>query len=297
MSGQDIKTEQDPKLTNVVLVDRSSLRSLNYRPTFSTYLKELWENRYFMVAYARSSAFGDGRGTFFGRLWMILNPAFQIAIYGLIFGVVLRTHRGIDNFVGFLTIGVVFFRFLIAGINGGSSLIQRNRNLIGSFQFPRATIPISSSIRAALDNLIPGLVAICAALLFQWNKGISWTIVLVPILFIMMHVWAAGAMMITARFTAFFPDGRNFLRLVTQGLFFISGVFFSLDRFSGSIALSTAMKINPLYQFLHAIRQCTLDGIVPSTLQWLYLSGWTLLVFVFGLVYFWGAEERYAHVK
>lgn len=282
---------------NINLVSLNGLKKVEKRPPFSRYVADLIEYRHFVKAHARSQAFGTGRGTFLGRLWMILDPLLQVMMYALIFGFILHVSRGIDNFIGFLAIGVTFFRFLSNGFNGGVGLIQRNRSLITSFNFPRVAIPIGSTLRSFLDNLIPGAVAVGVALLFQLDKPVQWTILLVPVFYVMIHVFAAGLTMITARISAFIPDTRSVVRVLVQALFFLSGVFFPLSRFGDGSLIHRIMELNPFYQFLEVIRLAVLDGLPPSLFQWGYLATWTILTFLIGFVFFWRKEGSYARIR
>ena len=282
---------------SVTLVDDTGLRPLQERPPLHHYLAQLWGRRHFILAHSRSSAFSSGRDTFLGRVWLIFDPLLQVAVYALIFGVVLKVSRGMDNFLGFLIIGVIFFHMLSAGLTSGSGLIQSSRAMISSFSFPKAVIPFSVNLKNAFDNLIPAVLAVGLALLFQLDKPVSWTLVLVPVFYVLIYIFTTGLTMITARLTAVIPDTTALIRVVTQGLFFVSGVFFSLDRFADSSILQEIMKLNPYYQFLTAIRLCVLDGEVPPLSLWGSLIGWSLGVFIVGLVYFWRAEGRYARIK
>lgn len=92
------------------VVVRNGLRPLNPRPRFSEYLGQLWERRYFIVAEARSKALRSTRDYRLWKLWLVANPILDVAFYGFLFGVLFRTSRGIDNFVGYLFLG--FFAFL-----------------------------------------------------------------------------------------------------------------------------------------------------------------------------------------
>ncbi|WP_342318177.1 ABC transporter permease [Corynebacterium mayonis] len=282
---------------SVVFVDRRGLESVNQRQPLGAYVRSLWVNRHFILLQARSSAFTEGQGNFLGKLWLILDPVFQILIYTVVFGLILNTNRGIENFLGFLTLGVVYFRFLSKGITNGSGLVQKNRGVIDSFHFPRASVPIGTSVRAFFENSIPALVAVVGAFIFQGGHGFSWALTALPVLFVLMHVWGAGATMIVARLTAFLPDAKNFIRVFVQGLFFISGIFFSIDRFNSHPLLADIMTLNPLYQFLSSVRAPVLDGLFPSPWQWVYLTCWSVGIFVIGLIYFWQAEGAYSRVR
>lgn len=285
------------KAERILLVEDKNLQKLEQRPSLAIYLRQIWRRRHFIRAYARSAAFGSGRDTYLGKVWIILDPALQVAVYALVFGVVLKVSRGMDNFIGFLVIGVIYFRFLSSGLSTGSGLIQKSRSLISSFSFPRAAVAFSAIFKNLLDAIVPALLAVIIALAFQWKEPISWTVTLVPIFFLLIHLFSLGTTLIVARLTAFIPDLKSLVRVVIQGLFFISGIFFSIDRFAEGSVLQTIMKLNPFYQFLSAVRICVLDGDIPPLSLWLSLLCWSSGVFLVGLVFFWRSEAKYAHVK
>lgn len=296
---RDVARKQYPNGGNkrYVEVSLANLNAVSSRPPLPDYTRRLFRFRHFIVAHARSQSFGTGRGTILGRAWMLLDPLFQVLMYALIFGVVLHVSRGIDNFLGFLAIGVTFFRFLSAGLSNGVGVIQRNRALITSFNFPRVSIPLSASLRSFFDNMIPAIVAIAFALLFQLDKPLSATVLLVPVFYVLIHVFTAGLTMIVARVAAIVPDTRSIVRVVTQGLFFLSGVFFPLSRFAEGSTLQLIMKLNPFFQYLDVVREAALYGEAPTLGQWVYISTWAILTFAFGYIFFWRKEGRYAVVK
>lgn len=280
-----------------VRIDDSELSTLRARPSLNDYLRRLWSARFFIFADARAKSFADGRGQFLGALWVVLNPLIQVATYAVIFGLVLKVSRGMDNFIGFLVLGVTFFGFISSGITAGGGLMQRSRSFLISFNLPKACVVASMNLRSIFDHIFPALMAVLVALLFQLGKPPSWTIILVVPLFLLIHIFTLGIQLAVARMTAFVPDVKSLLSVFTRMLFFLSGVFWPIERFSGHPALMTVLKANPVYQFLTAIRKCVLDGVAPMMWQWGYLTAWSVGLLVIGMVYFWGAEARYASVK
>lgn len=282
---------------NVTFIDDTKLEKLELRPSLPLYLRQMWRRRHFVRSYARSTAFGSGRNTYLGKVWIILDPVLQVSIYALIFGFVLQVSRGIDNFIGFLIIGVTYFRFLSSGLTTGSGLIQRSKSLISSFNFPRAAVAFSAIFRNFLDGIAPAVLGVVLALAFQWSNPLSWTVLLVPVFYILIHIFGVGVTLIIARATAFIPDLKSFVKVLTQGLFFLSGIFYSIDRFAEGSIIQTIMKLNPFYQFLSAVRICVLDGEVPPLELWISLLSWSIGTAVIGLFFFWRAEAKYAYVK
>ncbi|AGS35381.1 ABC transporter permease [Corynebacterium maris DSM 45190] len=234
---------------------------------------------------------------FLGQLWILLNPVLQVALFAFVFGVILNVSRGIDNFIGFLILGVIFFGFVSGGLSAGSGLIQSSRNLINSFQFPKASLAISSTVKQAIDNVAPAVLAVVACVLFQLDQPLHWTIVFVIPVYLLIHIFCLGAALIGARVTAFVPDTKALIRVLTRVLFFLSGIFYSVERFATQPVIQEIMLANPIYQFLRAVRNSVMLGTVPTWQEWLYLSTWSFGLLIFGLIFFWRAEARYSSVK
>ena len=281
----------------LVMVEDEHLSELQTRPSLPQYIRDLWATRHFVVAHARGASLNPGQDNFLGRLWIILDPLLQFLFYGFIFGFVLQTSKGMDNFPGFLILGVVFFRTATRGISTGIAQVQRHRALVTSFHFPRAALVISTGLKNFIDGIPPVLVGIVLALAFQPEKPISpWILLVVPV-YLMVQIFALGCSFITARATAFIPDLRSPFNLVVRGLFFLSGIFYSIDRFVNHPTLEMVMKLNPVYQVLYSVRSLVLDGVSPPAFTWIYLICWSLALVTLGFIYFWRAEARYGNIR
>ena len=288
---------QDEPSVNVIDVDVSNLKPVYRKRNLAHYFNELWAARYFIWAQARSHSFSTGRGSFLGKAWIILDPLLQSATYVIIFGLILKTTNGIDNFIGFLVIGVTFFGFISQGLAGGVGLIQKYRSLITGFNFPRAAAPIANVLQNFLDSIAPALVGIGLALVLQIGEPISWRLLLVIPYFVLIHLFALGMQFIIAPLTFKIPDLRAVINLIVRALFFLSGVFFSMDRFTGNPALAKLVELNPAYQFLMTIRHIVLDNGIPDAKTTLYLCAWTLILLIVGFFYYRHGEAQYAYTK
>lgn len=288
-------TQDNP--TETLVVCMRGMRKLNVRPSLPLYIAQLWERRNFIVTDARFRAFRTAKSYHLWRFWLIAQPMLDAAMYGLIFGFLLKTSRGVENFIGFLILGVTFFGFMTSLVNGGQSLIQTSKNLIQAFSFPKATLVLSQSLRYLIDNLPALLVAVFVALGTQWGKPLSWTIILVVPLTLLMWAFGTGLMFIIARITSFLPDFKVLISVGLRAWFFSSGIFFPLERFAHSPFLYDLFSLNPGYLFLDAVRGAVLYSTAPSLARWLTLASWGVGLLLVGLVFFWRAEERYINVR
>lgn len=284
-------------MSETIHVDVSGLKRLQSRPPIGEYLRDIWRTRNFTLLNARTSANRNGRDTFLGRIWVLLDPLLQTAFYGFIFGVILQVSKGMDNFPGFLAIGVVFFRITTRGITSGGNLVRRSRAMMSSFNFPRGAVVIGETLKNAIDGIVPAIVAIVLAILWQLDQPVHWTVIMVVPVYILAQFFCLGCSFVVARACAFVPDLKSLVSLVNRGLFFLSGVFFSIERFVNHPTLELLMKLNPVHQFLTAVRVSVLDGTIPTSFTWLYMAGWSFGLTILGFLYFWAAEGRYATLR
>lgn len=289
--------KQEEVRMKTLLIGDDKLRPVAYRPSLKQYCIDLWKRRYFIWEEAKGKSSSSNRDMLLGRVWTVLDPLLNGAMYGIIFGLMMKASRGIENYVGYLIIGLVFFGYLSAGLNGGSGLIQSSKSMINSFNFPRAALAFSVTARNFIANVRPAVVSIVFALLFQMHDIFHWSLITVVPLYVLMHVFACGLTLIVGRITAFIPDLRVLVRFVVRAWFYTSGVFFSIDRFATGPVSRAILTSNPAYQFLDAIRGAVLYGSFPSLRQWLYLFVVSVLLLGVGIVFFWRAEARYVNVR
>lgn len=293
---EDLAEEMQDHEGNVIVVESEGLNSLATRASISEYIGELWDRRYFIWADARAKALRSTRKYRLWRLWLFANPLLNVVFYGFLFGVLFRTSRGVENYIGFLFIGITFMGMLNGLVTAGSGLIANSRAMIRAFQFPRAALPFAQTLKAAIDNLIPAAMALLTAFLLQWGKPPSWTLVFIVPLYIMIHLFGCGLMMLIARVTAQIPDIKALIPILTQAWFFLSGVMFSLDRFSHVPTIQNLMSHNPAYVFLTAVRNVSIYTSAPSLATWLVLLAWCLGTFIVGFIVFWQAEDKYVRL-
>lgn len=280
----------------IVVVDESSMRPSVYRPKIASYIRGLWRRRHFIVEEARGKQASANVDLLLGRIWNILNPLLDAAMYGVIFGLLLKTSKGIDNFIGYLVIGLIFFGFMSQGLRNGDMLLQKSRGMLNSFIFPRASLPIAVAVKALLENITPAVVALLFGIGFQLSQPVHISILAVVPIYILIHIFAAGLTLIVARITAFMPDIGALLKVVNRAWFYSSGVFFSVSRFAPNDTVRQILELNPAFQFLLAVRNSALYGEVPDLSHWCYMIVVSVLFFAIGLLFFWRAEARYGKI-
>ena len=222
-----------------------------------------------------------------------VQPMLDAIVYFLVFGLLLQTSRGIDNFIGYLIIGVTFFPPLQRAVTGGSQVIVTGRNLIRGFSFPRAALPASYTIRSAIDLVPPMIALLVLVVVLPPHAWPSWHWVLIVPVLALQVLLSLGLTLAASRITTTIPDMRNIWPFLTQFWFYASGVFFSYERFIHHPLMLRAMDLNPGYLIITMYRDVILYQRVPQPRMWLILSAWSLGLTAVSFVFFWEKEEAY----
>lgn len=269
------------------------LSPVSGRPPLVEYLSQLVERRHFITMQAWSQSTTQHRGMLLGNIWLVLAPALDGLIYFMIFGLILRADRGIDNFFGYLVIGVFLFTYTSRTVNSSATSISNNRGLIRAFTFPRAVLPVAATLRETFA-MMPVLTSLFVLLMVVPPHALpNLTWLLLPLVFALHAIFNQGVGFMLARVATAFPDARQLIPYLLRLWFYGSAVMFAVDRFDSVPAIGQAVRLNPMYQFLTMYRSVLLDATAPSAGEWATATLWAGGALLLGTLYFWRAEVSY----
>jgi teichoic acid transport system permease protein len=248
------------------LAKRYGLKPSAARPPLLEYIKRLWRRRYFITGFATArnvAMYTDAR---LGQVWQILTPLLNVAVYYLIFGLVLNTRRGVDNFVAFLVIGVFVFNFTQRSFLTSSRVMFDSLPLIRALYFPRACLPLGY-VLIELQQLVISFVVLFAIVLASGEPLTWYWLLLIPVL-ILQTLFNVGASFILARFGAGFDDVSQLLPFIVRTWFYVSGVIFSIQLYAiqpNSILashplLAKVLQYNPAAIYITLVRNALMTS-------------------------------------
>ncbi len=273
------------------LVAKNKLQKIGQRPRLSEYIRESWQRRTFAYTLARFNLQASTAKSSLGVAWLVLVPALQIMVYGLIFGLVLGNTRP-ANFLPYLITGIVLFQFVAGSFADGAKSITANASLVRSLNFPRVLLPASAVI-SNVYRIVPltGLMLVALVALRE-PITLNWFLI-VPDL-ILMSCFSAGLAMVAARLTVHFADLNQLVPFITRVAFYSSGIFFSVDKLAaGHPILNPILESNPIHVYLAIARGSLVTGYSYDLYQWALGALWALASLSLGFIYFWRAEEKY----
>ena len=255
-----------------------------------TYLRDLWRRRDYLLRVPLEDLRVQNAHTLLGNLWLLLNPMLQVAVYLLVFGVLIDLDRGVDDYLAFLTVGVFVFHQAQRTVSAGARSVVANVGLIRALRFPRAALPVGSTI-AQLISFAPVLVVMLVVTVGHGHLPTTRWLAL-PGLVVLLTAFGLGAGLLAARANHTYRDFENLLPFLFRLLFYLSGILYSVDRLVENATLRALFALDPLYCLVTVWRWALLDSEVVG-LVWLGAVVWPVVTLVVGFVAFRSREATY----
>ncbi|GAA4988780.1 ABC transporter permease [Actinopolymorpha pittospori] len=277
--------------TPAELATRYGLVPSAARPKLFTYVGQVWQRRHFITSFATSRTATMYSSARLGQLWQVLTPLMNAAVYYFIFGVLFATRHTIDNFIAFLVTGVFVMSFTTRSVTTGARAISGNLGIIRALHFPRAALPLSSTI-VEFQQMLVSMFVLCLIVLATGEPITLTWLLAIPAL-ALQTLFNTGLALILARIGSTVPDISQLLPFMLRTWLYLSGVFFVIPERVHDRLLQHIMLANPTTVYIELVRDALIEQHGAPHYAWPLAVGWAVVAFVVGFWYFWGAEEKY----
>ncbi|QBI53568.1 ABC transporter permease [Streptomonospora litoralis] len=291
-------TRDRPEPDAAEMASRYGLSVSGARPGLPEYLRRLWEHRYFIGEFAKARSSTKYTRARLGAFWFVLTPLLNAAVYYLIFGLLLGTSRGVEDFISFLVIGVFIFTFTRNTVTSGVKAVYGERGLIRALHFPRAVLPITQ-VTIQLRQMVISMVVLMVIVAARGNLPDWEWLLMVPVLALQL-MFNTGLALWAARLGSKASDAAQWLPFVLRAWMYGSGVLYSVERFTQGAPewVGVLLNVQPAAVYIDFMRYALMstDNFGAENLPpyaWLIALGWALLALIAGFVYFYRAEEEY----
>ena len=202
-------------------------------------------------------------GSVLGMFWAILFPLLQLSILAGLYTVIFKVRpSGLSEWEYVLLVfsGLVPLLTFSAAVTTSSSSIIANKNLLLNTVFPAELTPM----RAALSAHVPGLSGLFITLILAIILGkLSWqTIILVPVFWLLLMMFAIGLGWILSLFSLVLKDIQHGIGLILMLLTILSPFAYTPEMVPE--ALKFVIYLNPLSYFVLSFQQIIAYGTWPD---------------------------------
>lgn len=221
---------------------------------------------------------------YLGIFWNFLQPALQVGLYYLVFGLGLRGSHGDVVGVPFiihLISGLFPWLFISQSINAGSSAIHSKLNLVTKMKFPSSVLLSVSFTNALLNLFITTGILFIFSIFYQF---VPWWHYFIFIYFIIAsYVLVFGISLIMSTLVVIVRDTKNILQNIMRMAFFLTPIFWAIENVNPIMKLIASF--NPFAYLIGIYRTAFVHGNDMFYGDWsdhLYFWSFSLLLLFIG---------------
>ncbi|MFT6274518.1 MAG: lipopolysaccharide transport system permease protein [Halioglobus sp.] len=199
---------------------------------------------------ARMALKADASRYFLGYLWWILEPLLYVAVFYVVFNIVLESSRA--DFLVFLMCGKMPFIWFSKTVTQASNSIVANKHLIGKIDVPKILFPLGKVQEGLYRQIAVFSVLFLMISFYGYLPSLNW-FWLLPIA-LANYLLIVACSFIGAFLVCFFRDISLLISLAMVFLLFTSGVFWDVRTLPNAEMAQLILAVNPIAFLLDAYR-------------------------------------------
>jgi lipopolysaccharide transport system permease protein len=261
-------------------------------------LSHPWRHRALIGILARREITGRYRGSLLGSLWSLLTPLLMLAVFTLVFGVILPSRwpgaagTGIGMFALTLLAGMLLHGLLGEVLNRAPSLVVSQPNYVTKVVFPLEVLGWISLL-AALFHAAIGLVVL-VLVNGAWGTGFAWSQLALPLLLLPLAVMLLGLGWLFAALGVYVRDLAQLVGPLVMVAMFLGPVFY--PRTAMPEGLRPWLAVNPVTVPVEQARRVLFEAQWPDWTALALYSLASVAVYLFGLWAFATLKKGFADV-
>ena len=194
-------------------------------------------------------------------------------IYSFIFGVVFNAKE--PNFSVFIFIGLTAWDFFSRCLNQSVKLMKNNKSIVTKVYIPKFILLISKMFFNGYKMFIQFFIIIVMIIYFR--IPITWNIIFVVPILLTLFVVTFACMTHLMHYGVFVQDLANVVTIVLRMVFYMTGIFYNIEKRLPPKYIGLLMKANPMALILSSLRKCILYAQTPDI-------KWIMIWFVIGII-------------
>lgn len=254
--------------------------------------RELWESRELVYFFTRRNLKVRYSQTIIGVIWVVLQPVLMMLIFSVFFGRFAKLPSDGFPYTVFVFSALLPWNLFASSINGSSTALVSNRNLVSKVYFPRIIMPMARVLESLVDFCISFFILFILMRIYGVLPAKSTIFVAFFILWAV--VLALGVGFWLSALNVKYRDVTYAVPFLIQVWFYVSPVGYSLSIIPEK--WHWLYSLNPLVGVIEGFRWSLLGGgrSLPAVLLTSLFT--TCIIFITGVIYFSNTENTFADV-
>lgn len=222
-------------------------------------LKEIFEYRQMIFSLVKKDLRGRYKGSVLGFMWTFINPLLQLAVYTVVFSLILKTD--IDRYYLYLFVALIPWIFFSSSLTGGSSSIVAQKDLIKKIYFPRQVIPVAY-VTSCFVNMLLSFIVVFAVVVVSGIRINLLALLCLPVVMTAEYILALGTALTASSVTVYFRDLEHILGIISMALMYMTPIMY--DKSIVPEKLLPIFNLNPMTHIIECYRAVLYYGKIPE---------------------------------
>jgi len=222
---------------------------------------EIRESRTLIWELAKADFKKRFAGSYFGVVWMFVQPVVTVLIYFMIFQLGFKSVPPVPGvpYVLWLVPGIVPWFYFNEALNAGTGVLKEYHYLVKKVVFNVEVLPVIKLLSCAFVHVI--FVGIMIAMFFCYGRLPMATWVQLPYYSLAVSVLILALSFFTSAVQAFFQDMAQIVSICLQFGMWLTPIMWDPVMFPNRPAmLEQILKLNPVFYIVTGFRDSMLSG-------------------------------------
>src|SRR5947207_2597098 len=186
-------------------------------------IRELARTREILGNLVRKEVKVKYKSSVLGVAWSMLNPILYLAVFTLVFSVVLPA--SVPHFPVYLLSGLLAWNLFATSLGLASRSVVDNANLVTKVYFPREILPLASEGTALVDFVLQAAVLSLFMLGFRYSPG-GVNLLLLPLSMFALLIFTAALALLVSALNVRYRDTQHLLNLALLAWFWVTPIVY-----------------------------------------------------------------------
>jgi ABC-type polysaccharide/polyol phosphate export permease len=192
----------------------------------------------------------------------------------------------------FLLVGLLAWGLLGNYLSSAMSILVDSSSLIKQIYFPREILLLSSLLAKTFDFFISAIIFII--LMFFFQISFDWHMLFFFPIFVIQLLFLYGISLFLSVLNLLYRDVQYLFQLIMSLWFYLTPIIYPVEVFPENYRW--IFKLNPMSVFVNAYRETLLSKGAPNWSSLLIGLGISLLLVIFGHIFFKKSEKIMADI-
>lgn len=189
-------------------------------------------------------------------LWWVLDPLLFMAVYTFISLVVFK--KKMPYFPVFVFIGLTTWNFFNKTVQSSIKMVKKNSTIVTKIYVPKYIFIIKQMLINAFKMSISFVLTFILMLIYRVQP--TWRIIYCIPLLLTLFIVTFGISTFMLHIGVFIDDLANVMTVVLRLIFYMSGVFYSIENSVPEPFGTLLQSLNPIACIMHGLRNSLLYG-------------------------------------